>query len=173
MRLINSLVDNEYQNNGIDHVRRAVRALVINSKNNKIAFIKIKKDDIFGYRDYYEIPGGGVKKNETLQKALKREIKEELGLLINNIVPIGKVKDFYNLIKQENISYYYLCTIDRKTKRNLTNLEKTLFEKICWMDIDKAIRKYQKMTKEPLARLIKNRELPILLLVKSKYFDNC
>lgn len=40
MRLINSLVDNEYQNNGIDHVRRAVRALVLIRKIIKLLLLR-------------------------------------------------------------------------------------------------------------------------------------
>ncbi len=170
MRLLYKLKDNEFKYNGITKTRKAIRGIVIN-KENKIAIIHLFGDDIFGHRDYYETPGGGKKRFETNKKALKREIKEELGVTIKNIKAIGKIIDYYNLINQKNISYYYLCYVDRCSVANLTGFEKKIFENIYWYDIDTIISLYSNMINEPLARLVKNREEGIFKLVKIKWFD--
>lgn len=55
-------------------------------KKDKILLCQRKENDVFGL--LWEFPGGKVEKNETLKDAIKREIKEELGLIIkaNNLI---------------------------------------------------------------------------------------
>ncbi|MDD4289810.1 MAG: NUDIX domain-containing protein [Patescibacteria group bacterium] len=85
------------------HTKR-VRAVIIQDK--KILTIKRTKFDII----YWVIPGGGVEENETNERALVREVKEELGLDI-------KVKELILKMiskKPETIGqeeYFYLCDI--------------------------------------------------------------
>ena len=57
----------------------AVGALIFN-KEGKLFLMKSHK-----WRGKYTIPGGHVELGETLEEALKREIKEETGLSIFNI----------------------------------------------------------------------------------------
>lgn len=52
------LEDNEYPKQKLTHVRKIARAVVL-SKEEKIAIIHLKRNDIFGDYDYYELPGGG------------------------------------------------------------------------------------------------------------------
>ena len=68
MRLIATFEDNEFPNNGYNHTRNIVRGIVYND-NFEIALIKLHTTDIFGERDLYETPGGGVEKGETLVNA--------------------------------------------------------------------------------------------------------
>jgi ADP-ribose pyrophosphatase YjhB (NUDIX family) len=49
-----------------------VRAIVINEAN-EVLLVK------HTYEDYWFLPGGGVKKSETFEKAIKRELIEETG----------------------------------------------------------------------------------------------
>ena len=79
MKLINHLKDTEYEFKGIKEVREIARSVMINEKN-EIALLKIKgEDEDFGKRDYYELPGGGVERGETLEGTVKREMQEETG----------------------------------------------------------------------------------------------
>ena len=162
--------DKEFPNEGFNHTRKIVRAIVFNDKK-EIALIKLYGDDIFGHRDYYETPGGGINPKENRHKALEREIEEEVGVKISNIHFLARVIDFYNLIKRRNDNYFYICKVVENTHQNLEEYEKTLFVKVEWVSIDKAIEIYENTPKTPIANLVIQRELPILYLTK-EYLKN-
>lgn len=60
-------------------MRNSARAIIIN-KNNEICLIKRNKKDC---ETYWVLPGGGIEDNETIEQALLREIKEELGFVLD------------------------------------------------------------------------------------------
>lgn len=154
-------VDDQFEIQNITHTRKIVRAILFNSKN-EIALIKIKGDDIFGHRDYYETPGGGVNKNETRLNALRRELLEEVGVEIKNIKFIARVIDYYNLINRRNDNYYYLCEVSEYKEKHLEEYEKTIMEKVEWINITEAYHLFNSVKNTPIANLVKQRELPII-----------
>lgn len=165
MKLLMTLHDDQYAFQGVDHRRDVVRAIVVNEKG-KIALHKLYATDMFGFRDYYETPGGGRKEGETLREALERELIEELGAKIKIIAEIGEIVDYYNLIKRENHNYFYLVKVVGHTQKHLEEKEKSLIEKTIWVDIDEAINLYDNMQNVLVGRLVKQRELPIIKLAK-------
>ena len=54
------------------------RGIIIIDK--KIVLLKRIRKENNNYLHYYAIPGGGVEKNETLEEACIREVKEEVNL---------------------------------------------------------------------------------------------
>jgi 8-oxo-dGTP diphosphatase len=60
------------------------------SKGKKVLLFRREKNDFLG--GIYEIPGGGIEEGETLVDCIKREIKEETGLSVKNV--IGYVGSF-------------------------------------------------------------------------------
>lgn len=175
MKLLYKLTDNQFEFKEINHSRKIVRAIVYDINSKKIVLTHLFCDDIFGHRDYYETPGGGVKANETLVEALKRELNEEIGIKeIINIEEIGRVIDYYNLINRENNNHYYLVYID-KNKLGVPHLEdkeKGLIDSLCWFSIDEAIGKYKSTIQTKIATLVIKRELPILHLAKKMLKNN-
>lgn len=168
MPLLYELVDHEYEDKGYDHVRVIVRAILIN-ENNEIALIKVRGTDEFGYRDYYETPGGGVEKNETLTEALIREIDEEVGYKIHSIKPLGRVEDFYNLLKRKNINCYFYAKLGEKTQVHLLEKEKQIFEGIVYVSLDKVLEILKHNNKNKLGKLVYNREYPIFEKVVKEF----
>lgn len=78
---------------------KGVRGIII--KNGEILLIhRFKQGDV-----YWVVPGGGVEEGETLEEALRREMKEETGL---DVVEF-KLLDQINIDKTEH--YYYECTV--------------------------------------------------------------
>ncbi|MDR1697827.1 MAG: NUDIX hydrolase [Erysipelotrichaceae bacterium] len=163
--LLGTMYDGEYPFNGITRTRETVRAVLVNHRTGKIALNHVvkEKDDLFGPRDYYELPGGGKELGESLTDALFREIVEEVGFTSEITAVIGRIDDYYNPIKQENHTYYYLCkTISKIPNDDLMNEYEKRINTLVWVNIHKAIRLYEKMPNTKLAKLIKQKELLIL-----------
>lgn len=129
--LLKEFYDTHYPNKGFTHSRVTCRALVLNDKG-EIALIHIKGNDIFGERDHYESPGGGVEKGESHQNALIREIAEELGYESEVLSYLGLVINRYNLLKVITAHHYYVARLTSKTENSLTELEQSLFEGVEW-----------------------------------------
>ena len=108
-----SLADNEWEFTFIDHDRDIVRAVVFDD-DGYFYFVRAERDDDFGKATLIETSGGGVEKGENLEKALIRELKEELGAQAQIICKIGVVDDYYNLIHRHNLNNYYLCKVTRR-----------------------------------------------------------
>ena len=65
--------------------RKGVSALIINKKNE---FLLVNLES---FEDrYFAIPGGGVERGETLEKAVYREIYEELGIKQEDLRIVGQ-----------------------------------------------------------------------------------
>ena len=165
MRLLLKLEDKEYPFTYIDHTRYVARAILINDKN-QVALNKLHGEDAFGSRNYYETPGGGVNKDESITDAVKREILEETGYEASIVEEIGIVDDYYNLIHRHNINHYFLMKADNYIGKHQEEYEKSMIEKLVWMNIDEAIKTMQNMDVSPVARLVMNREIPILIKAK-------
>lgn len=157
--------DSEWPFVKITHQRQIVRCVLLD-ENNNVCLEKIDDDDMFGHRDYYETPGGGVKEGESFEEALNRETSEEIGWTSEIISPLGEVHDFYNLIYRENFNHYFLARRVKKVPQKLEEDEKRRITKIIWVPIDEAISLYENMQNELVGKLVKQRELPILKLAK-------
>lgn len=67
--------------NSLLNQRFHVGAYGILIDNGKILLIKKSKG---AYKGLYDLPGGGIEFGETIEEALKRELMEETGVLVNN-----------------------------------------------------------------------------------------
>jgi len=61
-------------------IHRTIVSALIFSKDNKV--LMGRKDPIKGgvYSDCWHIPGGGVESGQSFEEALKREVREEVGI---------------------------------------------------------------------------------------------
>ncbi len=92
--------------------------------------IKIKNKYIFGLRlnrpakNYYFVPGGRIFKNENYQLAIKRILKNEVGILIKDIK--YKIIGIYDHIYSDNVfevkkinTHYFVCAIKIQFKNEI------------------------------------------------------
>lgn len=81
-------------------------------------FVRAERDDDFGKATLIETSGGAMA-GEDLQSAIKRELKEELGVEVDVVRKIGVVSDYYNLIHRHNLNNYLLCKVKPFGDKNL------------------------------------------------------
>lgn len=99
-----------------------------------------------------KFPGGGVKGKESNIQALKREIMEETGYIIQDVIAeLGTVTEF-KADKYERgaffemISHYYLCTLSQdKTETNMDEYEKKLQMEPVWVGLEDAIKQNEEV----------------------------
>ena len=128
--------------------RVSVRAVIFDGDNIITMFRSKKKDD--GTRkEYYVIPGGGVEEGESLEEALIREIKEELGIDIEIVKYLREVEE------EKAIQHFYLCKTHAHDLKitgveNERNNEDNFYEirKLRIADLDKVDISYRDMIKE-------------------------
>ena len=137
MRKLFEIDYKNYKENGTIEKRPSARAIII--QGDKIAMVYSKK------YDYYKFPGGGIKNKETKEEALRREVKEEVGLEViqDSIKEYGLVirkeaGDIEDIFIQEN--YYYLCEITNTINtQNLDDYEKEEGFILRWVEAKDAI----------------------------------
>lgn len=82
---------------GVDYIGVAVGALMINDSGE--IFITKRSQNCKNEKGFWEIPGGSVEFGETLEDAVKREVKEEYGVDVEIVKQWPAVN---HLIPQEN-----------------------------------------------------------------------
>ncbi|SJZ42066.1 mutator mutT protein/haloacid dehalogenase superfamily, subfamily IA, variant 3 with third motif having DD or ED/haloacid dehalogenase superfamily, subfamily IA, variant 1 with third motif having Dx(3-4)D or Dx(3-4)E [Pilibacter termitis] len=99
-------------------------ALILN-EDNKLLVVKKREN-----QTHFILPGGKREKNETLEEALKREIREEIGVELLDFIFIEKfiVQAQFDDYQIEN--YMYLCKV------NGTPQAKSEISEIKWIDIN-------------------------------------
>ena len=160
------LQDKEWKFDYIDHDRNIARAIVYDEKG-QFYFVRAERNDDFGKATLIETAGGGVEEGEDLLSAIKRELKEELGVKVEVICKIGVVSDYYNLIHRQNINNYFLCRIESFGEKNLTEDEINSFHlSTLKLSYEEAVKEYEYRANTKLGKLVANRELPILHCAK-------
>ena len=92
-------------------------------KNKKLLLLKKFS------KDYYELPGGKVKKGEDLRACLERELFEELGIKLTKFKEILKLK--FNFENKEITDHIFIIA-DLKGTPQLK--EKDVFEDMIWIN---------------------------------------
>lgn len=152
--------DTIYPKNGLENrKRKTVRALLLN--DNKIGLLHIKGDEPdFGIRNHLETPGGGIDDNESPIDALKREILEETGYTIKDIVYITTIAVEYNPLNRIDVSRVYACHIDENTNKTaLLDYEKEIFNSFDFYDLETIEETFKTIHDEKVSKLIYQREL--------------
>jgi 8-oxo-dGTP pyrophosphatase MutT (NUDIX family) len=135
MKLLTILNDENITDDEIETYkhRRAVRVIVTDDEN-KIALVHAK------IRGYYELPGGGVEADETLEEGAIREVKEEAGCDIKIISEVGIVKEYLRDKKLINETFCYKANVIG-TKGNLNLMQDEIKEgkEMLWVSISEAL----------------------------------
>jgi ADP-ribose pyrophosphatase len=136
---------------GTDYIGIGCGALIIND-NNEVLLLK-RTQKTRNEADFWSKPGGGVEFGEKVEDAVKREIKEELGVDIELIKFLGFTD---HIIKSENqhwVAFNYLAKIISGT---VQNLEPEKAEEIKWFKLDSLPENLSQTTREPIDVYLKS-----------------
>lgn len=168
MSLLLSLKDDQYPYFGFQETRVVCRAILLNDEN-KIALHYLERNDSFGVGNYYETPGGGLEKGESLEEAAIRECLEETGYCSISLGEIAQVNDAYNLIKRKNENHYFLLKTTAHQQKHFVSKGDLLIKQTVFVTIDEAIALLENEAKTPISKLVFAREYPILVFLRDNW----
>ena len=100
---------------GVDYIGIGVGAAIFNKDGQLL--IARRGPKARNEQGKWEIPGGSVEFGETLKQALKREVKEELGIEIELVELLGIFDHIIHEEKQHWISPTYICKLTKGTPK--------------------------------------------------------
>lgn len=141
--------------------RIAVRGIVFD-KNNQMAILR-------SVDGWYEIPGGGVEKNEKIKDGFLRECREEVGCNVKIIKEIGRTLEIRYKKNMVNDTFWYISkVVGEKGEPAFAEDEKDCGFEIIWLSVEKTIKLFNSSPEYPdlYRRYLKQRALLILEMIK-------
>ena len=92
--------------------------LAVIEQDEKILLVKRERGDFVGL---YALPGGKVEESEHIDKAVEREIQEELGLNLPMKQLLGTATEIMH--DKEETSFLYCCELKMDAKQKIENPE--------------------------------------------------
>lgn len=122
----------------LDHpytLRKSARAILLNEQGN------IATQYLQTYT-YHKLPGGGVDQGESVEKALRREVLEEVGCECEVVRPVGMVIEYRNKYDMIHLSFCFVAKVVGEIGE--THLEEGEIEEghtTLWLPAEEALEK--------------------------------
>jgi len=134
-----------------------VVAAVIERSDRRILIGQRRRGDTSPLK--WEFPGGKVRKGETFEQALTRELREELGVTLTRSVEIASVRHQYAAIPEELEIHFFAAQIAE------SDASPNAFEQTAWV-LPRELSDYDFLTanRQLIAQLATGRIKPAELL---------
>lgn len=129
---------------GKDYIGVGCGAIIVNEKNQVL--LMRRAGTVNNEPGYWTKPGGTVEFGEKVVDAVKREIKEEIGVEIECTKFLG-YSDHITAEGQHWVAFHYLAHI---VAGEPTNLEPLKCDAIEWFDLNALPEKITQTTREPI-----------------------
>lgn len=117
----------------VSKTRIACRAIIMDGDNILTSFESLS--------GIYMIPGGGLEENETYIECCIREVSEETGYIVQILDNPLEIDEYYQTRKFVN--FYFVCKIEGKGKRKLTEREIEVGMEARWVNKDILIKEFE------------------------------
>lgn len=128
---------------GKDYIGVGCGAFIVNEKNELLLQLRNKAPE----KEYWCIPGGKVEMFERFEQAVKREVKEEIGVEIEVGACLGICDHIIKAEEKHWVSPSYLCKI---IKGEPQIMEPTKHLDMKWFPLDKLPEKITITTKNAI-----------------------
>lgn len=140
---------------GIDYIGIGVGCLIINDKN-EVLLLK-RSDKCESNAGLWTRPGGSIEFGETAEKAIKREIKEELDVELEIIKFLEYIDDLRN---EKNVKRHFIALgFLGKIKGELKNLDIEENSEIMWFSLNNLPENITDYTKKSIEAYLKSVKL--------------
>ena len=140
-------------------IRHSSRLIIISPENQVLLFFFSHENDALNGKSYWATPGGGLESNESFEQAALRELREETGIIKNDVGPQVATRSFPMMLPSGE-------TVLAEEHFFIVNVEKTDTDKSGWSNNErKVIRDQYWWTLEEL-QLTKETIFPRDLIIK-------
>ncbi|EBY9988285.1 NUDIX domain-containing protein, partial [Salmonella enterica subsp. enterica serovar Derby] len=140
-------------------IRPSSRLIIISPENQVLLFFFSHENDALNGKSYWATPGGGLESNESFEQAALRELREETGIIKNDVGPQVATRSFPMMLPSGE-------TVLAEEHFFIVNVEKTDTDKSGWSNNErKVIRDQYWWTLEEL-QLTKETIFPRDLIIK-------
>lgn len=133
----------------IDYVGVGVGGVILNNKNQVL--LQLRGPKAKNEIGVWKLPGGQIEWGETAISALRREVKEELGVEIKIIKQIFCFDDILINEDQHWLVPFYLCKIKKGRPKNM---EPGKTDKIRWFNLNNLPENLAFGTSEILSKVV-------------------
>jgi 8-oxo-dGTP diphosphatase len=89
------------------------------------------------YPEKWECGGGQVKEGENFEEAVKRKMKEELGVIVEKVLVFGTYEIKTSQLAQKKIpGIKFVCFLREYSNGNGPQVKKDAFSEYCWQSIN-------------------------------------
>jgi 8-oxo-dGTP diphosphatase len=131
---------------GVDYIGVSVGAIIVNDKGE--VFLSLRSKNCRNEVGHWENPGGAVKFGESLEEAVRREIREEYGVEVNIIKQFPAADHFIPAEKQHWVATTFLVKI--KTGQKPKIMEPNKCDAVGWFKLSKLPKPLSIITKHNL-----------------------
>ncbi|MBI2623336.1 MAG: NUDIX domain-containing protein [Candidatus Liptonbacteria bacterium] len=133
---------------GKDYIGVGCGALIVNARGETLLLKRKSRNEI----GMWCKPGGAVEYGETVEDAVRREVREEFGVEIELLEPLGFTNQILSKEKEHWVAFHFLARI---TKGVPKNMEPDKTETFGWFPINKLPEPLTQTTREPVEVYLK------------------
>ena len=137
-----------------DNLKPGVAALILDKAENVLLLLRKKPPNV----NCWTIPGGKVRYNESFQMAIKREVKEEVGVRITLVRGLIIAKPFDYDSRTQWFSPVFLADIKDGTPKNL---EPKVHKQLKWFSLLEIPKNINTTTQLALKKYIAHKKIKL------------